>query len=405
MPPILPRHGKGWFVVAAGAFDGDQVDVAIVGAGLAGCTAAFMLASRGISCALIDPRLEAPPDFRCEKLDSSQLDLAERIGIAPVLRSAGTEVTHVQVARFGRIVETRLLRQFGILYPDLVDAVRGAIPPAVTLLQDKVAAVETGPERQRVRLAGGGDISARLVVMATGLNPGLSDSLGIRRTVVSKAHSVSIGFDLAPAGQMRFGFRALTCNADRPADRMAYLTLFPLGDTTRANLFLYRPLDDPWLAEFRRDATDALFTGLPRLRRLTGAAHAGPARIRPVDLYVVEGYRQPGIVLVGDAFATSCPAAGSGVNKVFTDVLQLCSVHVPAWLATAGMGAHKMAAFYDDPEKRAADEASRQKAFWLRSYSTETTLPWRLKRTARLAGQFGRGQLDGLRHGKTGPGA
>ena len=74
---------------------------------------------------------------------------------------------------------------------------------------------------------------------------------------------------------------------------------------------------------------------LPRLRRITGEfGVAGDVKIRPADLYVSTGYRQPGIVLVGDAFATTCPVTGTGTDKVFTDVAQLCNVHIPAWLAT-----------------------------------------------------------------------
>ena len=95
---------------------------------------------------------------------------------------------------------------------------------------------------------------------------------------------------------------------------------------------------------------------LPRLRRITGEfAVAGDVKIRPVDLYVTTGYRQPGIVLVGDAFATTCPVTGTGTDKVFTDVDRLCNVHIPAWLATDGMGEDKIAAFYDDPVKQACD--------------------------------------------------
>ena len=63
------------------------------------------------------------------------------------------------------------------------------------------------------------------------------------------------------------------------------------------------------------------------------------------------GYRQAGVVLVGDAFAHTCPVTGTGTDKVFTDVAQLCNVHIPAWLATEGMGVDKIAAFYDDPVK------------------------------------------------------
>ena len=117
-------------------------------------------------------------------------------------------------------------------------------------------------------------------------------------------------------------------------------------------------------------------------------------KIRPVDLTVTSGYRLPGIVLVGDAFATSCPAAGTGLNKVFTDVERLCNVHIPSWLATPGMAEDKTAAFFDDEIKRAADDFSHDKAFFLRSLSTEDGLPWRARRWGRFVGQWGRGRLQ-----------
>jgi 2-polyprenyl-6-methoxyphenol hydroxylase-like FAD-dependent oxidoreductase len=69
-------------------------------------------------------------------------------------------------------------------------------------------------------------------------------------------------------------------------------------------------------------------------------------KIRPADLYVMKNHVQPGIVLIGDAFATSCPAAGTGTNKVFTDVDRLCNVHIPRWLTSEGVGEEKIAAFF-----------------------------------------------------------
>ena len=43
-------------------------DIAIIGGGLAGSTAAAMLGRAGIPAVLIDPHTVYPPDFRCEKL-------------------------------------------------------------------------------------------------------------------------------------------------------------------------------------------------------------------------------------------------------------------------------------------------------------------------------------------------
>ena len=126
---------------------------------------------------------------------------------------------------------------------------------------------------------------------------------------------------------------------------------------------------------------------------LIGDVEIGEVKIRPVDLYVSKGYQQAGIVLLGDAFATSCPAAGTGCNKVFTDVERLCNVHIPRWLAVPGMGSDKIAAFYDDPIKRACDKFSAEKAFLLRSLSVETGLAWRAWRIGKFFAHSGKGAL------------
>jgi len=120
-------------------------------------------------------------------------------------------------------------------------------------------------------------------------------------------------------------------------------------------------------------------------------------KIRPVDLYVSKGHRQAGIVLVGDAFATSCPAAGTGCNKVLTDVERLCNVHVPRWLATPGMGMDKIVAFYDDEVKVACERYCLDKAFYLRAMSTETAFVWSARRGTKFLGHLGKGTLRAAR--------
>ena len=67
----------------------------------------------------------------------------------------------------------------------------------------------------------------------------MREKLGIDREVISACHSILLGFDLQPADRA-FAFPALTYFAEQPGDRMAYITLFPIGATMRANLFGYR---------------------------------------------------------------------------------------------------------------------------------------------------------------------
>jgi hypothetical protein len=96
---------------------------------------------------------------------------------------------------------------------------------------------------------------------------------------------------------------------------------------------------------------------------------------------------------VGDAFETTCPVSGTGTDKVFTDVERLCNVHIPAWLATDGMDEDKIAAFYDDPVKRACDEWALEKAYSFRAVSIDPGFHWVLARWARFFAWLGRGLL------------
>lgn len=381
-----------------------QTDVLIAGGGLAGSLTAAMLGRAGIDAVLVDPHPVYPPDFRCEKLDADQLRTLRLTGFEDAVLRASTADREFWIARFGRVVDRKPGDQRGILYDTLVNALRAQVPASTPFIVAKVADIETGPERQTVRLSSGEAISARLVVAATGLNVGLRHKLGIGRTMISEGHSVSIGFDVQPAE--RLPFTALTYFAERTADRMAYLTLFPIGATLRANLFGYRDFHDPWLKQFRDAPEETLLAMWPRLRRVLGDfAVAGPVKIRPVDLTVTEGYRQDGVVLVGDAFSTSCPAAGNGARKVLVDVERLCNSYIPRWLATPGMGQAKLASFYDDPVKRACDARSTAKAFSLRSFSIDRGPRWMAMRWAKFFMHWGQGALRRFMAARTAPDA
>jgi 2-polyprenyl-6-methoxyphenol hydroxylase-like FAD-dependent oxidoreductase len=371
-----------------------KTDVAIIGGGLAGSLTAAMLGRAGIDCVLVEPRETYPADFRCEKLDGPQTAILEKTGLGDAVRRAATFDGGCWMARFGRVIEKRPGDQFGIFYADLVNTIRGEIPPGVPFIRDKARALATSAERQTVTLATGERIDARLVVLANGLGVALRDSLGIEREVVSPCHSIAIGFTIMPRGRSSFAFPALTYYADGPSAKAALITLFPIGSAMRANMFVYRDFKDPWLAEMRADPERTLYALMPNLRPILGDfALEGRVEIRPIDLYVTHGHRRPGVVLVGDAFSTSCPAAGTGARKVFNDVERLCNHHIRGWLASPGMDAAKIAAFYDDPVKQECDEFAAEKAVGLKSMSLDASLFGEAHRVARFVAQSSRGAL------------
>jgi 2-polyprenyl-6-methoxyphenol hydroxylase-like FAD-dependent oxidoreductase len=237
-----------------------------------------------------------------------------------------------------------------------------------------------------VRLTGGEEISSRLVVIANGLNLALRESMGMGRDVISSQHSITIGFDIRPVDGATFPFQALTYFSGHVEEQAAFLTLFPVPGAIRANYLVYRDIKDPWFALLRKNPKEAMLAAIPELEDVIGwfevTSHVW---VRPADLYQTTGLELPGVVVVGDAFATSCPAAGTGSGKIYVDVERLCNRYIPHWLATTGMSAAKVAQFYADPEKRAYDRFSLSAALKLKSTSVDPGLYWRLRRWAKFA--------------------
>src|SRR6195952_2580240 len=105
-----------------------HTDVVIAGGGLAGSTAAAMLGRAGIDAILVDPHPVYPADFRCEKLDTSQIRILEKTGLADAIMRASTPNPVLWVARRGHLVDRRPNEQLGMMYDTFVNTVRGEIP-------------------------------------------------------------------------------------------------------------------------------------------------------------------------------------------------------------------------------------------------------------------------------------
>ncbi|MGE8130919.1 FAD-dependent oxidoreductase [Methylobacterium sp. NPDC080182] len=360
----------------------DRLDIAVIGAGLAGSCLAGALARRGIQVALIDTQaghVSERRDFRAEKFGARQMALFEGLGFGPTLVAHTTATKEVAVIRYGRLAYREVACEWGAPYPVLVRAVRDALPEGL-LRPVRVADLDLGPERQVLSLSDGRQIEARLVVLATGLGQALHAKAGLSRRVLSPRHSLAVGFDMA-APRDSFPFPALTYFSERFGGRDAYLTLFPLGHVMRANLFCYRDPGDTWVADLRRDPAATLRATMPRLpAACPDLAVAGPLEIRPIDLVRTEEVERDGLVVIGDAFQTACPIPGTGVGKLLTDVDRLANVHVPAWLATPGMGRDKIAAFYGDLVKKACDAESLRLSRYARSLAVESGAVWRARR-------------------------
>ena len=382
-----------------------MTDVVVIGGGLAGSAVAVVLARAGHSVCVVDSRASVPPIFRAEKIEPDQAELLRRLDLFDEIRDAAAPIHEVWSAHAGRVLNRLPIEQYGLLYPDMVNAVRRAWPPTVRFEVGRVHAVRQEGGHASVSLTSGLNLDARLVVVAAGTSRALDKELGIARTVVSAEHSLSFGFTMARCDGETFPFDALTYYADSRDARIDYLTLFRIPGAMRANLFTYSTRSSEWARRFVADPQGELQAALPGLRCLTGHSVVSDAlESGAVDLYRLAPPRVAGLVLIGDAGQSVCPATGSGVSKVLTDVEILCRDFIPSWLAQTTVSPDDIDRFYSHPQKVLCDRDSMTAALYRRRAATDRSFRWWVHRRRVLFAQNLRGWLSGTANvGAAGP--
>lgn len=365
-------------------------DIIVVGAGLAGVTAASTLGTRW-RVALIDPRSEYPAVFKAEKIEPEQAELLRKLGLMNLLQARARRIREIRGYYRGGLRKSTPTEQYGIPYGVMVNTMRAALPCNVRFRRGRVVEVRNGPDFQQVTLDDGHQLRSRLVVLACGLSGDLLPRLQMRRVWIQKQQSTAVAFKLARPDGLPFPFDAVTCTLTSGRTGIDYVSLFPIEQTLRANLFAFPARDSSWLQRFVRDPNRELPKMIPGLSRAIGEHRVtGKVEMCAINLYGTEGAAPDGVVLIGDAAQNVCPSTGVGLTKIFTDVHVLSSECVDQWFETPGMTREKMERFYKHPQKVAADKKALQDAYYRRHACAAPSLKWRIHRSKlHLNLQFG----------------
>jgi 2-polyprenyl-6-methoxyphenol hydroxylase-like FAD-dependent oxidoreductase len=358
-----------------------SADVIVVGAGMAGVTAASVIGQQGYRVILLDRRMSCAPLFRCEKLEPDQSQLLRKFGLLKHLIPEAGHIREVRGGYDGRCYKIYPFEQYSMYYKDMVNVLRAHTPVEVKQKLGDVEQITTSDEVQRVKLKSGEELTSRLVVMASGVGNELQTCLGLRKDVIQKDQSIAFGFSIARVDGQPFTFDATTYYPTNYAECLDYIALFVMGHEMRANLFGFRSVNDPWVREFVKQPGPVLERAFPKLSRMIGDYRV-VTRVETgrIDLWRIRGEMQPGIVMIGDAYQVPCPSTGLGFTKVFTDV-DVLSDCVPEWLSTPGIGTGKIARYYNDPRKKATDDFALKSAIYRRNVVMNgSSFLWRLHR-------------------------
>lgn len=369
-------------------------DVVIVGGGFAGCQAAIALGRAGHRVVLIDINETIPSLFRAEKVAREQLTLLQELGLLEDVKAISSQVMNIINIRGSRVIDYRRVEEYTQLYPTMLAMLRRTLPPNVTLKIGRVSDIAPSGDIQRLVLSNGETIEARLVVLATGYGEALRRKLGCIRRQIHPAQTICAGFTLR-APTTGFRIPALTAYGSQ-GDGIDYISIVPLGNAMRANLFMFTDIHDPRVTALRSEGMPALFRLFPGLESWIGDCEwGGDVSIFAVEIYQYDNVIHDGVVLIGDALRTSCPAIGNGMSCAMVDVIRLRD-HVAEWLKTPGMSAAKIASFYSDSIKAANDIRTHRLAIQRRDAVLGTTPIGRLRREAHFALRILRNRIKGF---------
>jgi len=325
-------------------------DVAIVGAGPSGLTAAIVIAEAGFRTALI--AAAAPEDRRTTALLGGSVTLLERLGIRDAVAAAGASMHTMRlIDDTGRLIRApevnfrcqeigRDVFGYNIHNSALcrILAERAAQCTTLTRIDARVETAAPGETAIGLTLASGDTISARLAVAADGARSLLREAAGIALKTWTYPQSAMV-FDVShkrPHGGVSVEFHT----------RSGPFVLVPLPGDASSIVLVETPAVAERLAGL---APDILVEEVERRSHsiFGRMALTSQPQVFPLSGATAKAFGAARIALVGEAGHRFPPIGAQGLNLSFRDVGSLAECLTAARRKGADIGGDALIAAYD----------------------------------------------------------
>ena len=336
------------------------VEVAIVGGGPAGLTAAIALAGAGVETALI----ARPPvaDHRTTALLAGSVTALDTLGVwagceaqaaplrvmrivdatarlirAPEVRFSAAEIG---LDAFGHNIENRHLLA-------ALDA-RAKELPSLHWIEDEARAVDIGDTNVTIARSGGGAVTARLAIGADG-----------RRSLCRTAAGIETDGRSYPQTALTFNLRHSRPHQDISTEfhtESGPFTLVPLPGDRSSLVCVVAPREAEWIAALDGPALDDEIER--RSHSILGKITVEPGRgVFPLAVVTARMFGLNRVALIGEAAHLMPPIGAQGLNLGLRDAAVIGELVVAARRDGGDAGAPDLLVRYD--RQRRADVTSR----------------------------------------------
>ena len=336
-----------------------NVDVCVVGAGVAGIACAQGLVRQGASVVLLDRLHPMPDNLKAEKLSGEAVPPLLRLGFGAAVGSALTPLHNVAVYYGERYLGVTQLDppEAGTLYFKLINSMREHMDQRISFQPGtKAVAVEQHADGAEVVTDKGTRIACKLVMLATGDAHQLLEGMGgvYQQRFPNEVYAVA--FDME--GTLSDGHGpndSQTYHHPIANGPVAYSTFFRLGGALRANVFCSGPTSDQWQRDLKQQPLEVLAAHNRTLARASKDWRAtSSSMIRKIQVRCLQPPALPRVVALGDAAHTIDPAGGGGLTFALLETELLLECHLPGWLRDGDCSAEAINAFYKDPRREKA---------------------------------------------------